>query len=128
MSRFYAEGMPPETPVLDDTLSSAAASAAARWVSADSGSISLAVMREQWDTWSSNQKCFMLDKMLEMLETSSGQMSVATLESMQALYGLAGVTNSEIRFRWCTLCLRAGASFILPTAVSYTHLTLPTKA
>ena len=74
MSRFYAEGMPPETPVLDDTLSSAAASAAARWVSADSGSLSLAVMREQWDTWSSNQKCFMLDKMLEMLETSSGQM------------------------------------------------------
>ena len=34
---------------------------------------------------------------------------------MDRIYGLSGVVNAEIRFRWCTLCLRAGAAWIIPT-------------
>ena len=53
------------------------------------------------DKWSSNQKCYMLDKILELIEGDKTKtFKDATLQNMQAIYDLSSVVNSEIRFRW----------------------------
>lgn len=115
--------MPPETPFFDDSLSSAATKQAACWVMTPAApapnSPEAAQMRGEWDAWSSKQKCYMLDKMLELTEEDTTKMPEdATLQNMQAIYDLSYVVNAEIRFRWCTLCLRAGAEWIVSTAIA----------
>ena len=37
---------------------------------------------------------------------------------MDAVYEISITNNAEVRFRWCTLCLRSGADFIVQNAVS----------
>lgn len=121
---FFSEGMPPETPAFDDTLSSDASNAAMAWVSSRTSTLSdkdRADMRRRWDSWSSNQKCFMLDKVLEVTEQGKkpqqDKLSLQTLDLMQQTYDLNAITNSEVRFRWCTVCLRSGARWIIPLVV-----------
>lgn len=44
---------------------------------------------------------------------------VCSLSKMDALYKLTQSRNSEIRFRWQTLCLRSNAEFIFAEVVSF---------
>jgi leukotriene-A4 hydrolase len=119
---FNAEGMPAETPTFDDSLSSAATKQATCWVMTPEvpaqNSPQALEMKQEWDVWSSKQKCYMLDKMLELTQGEKARVPTdATLQNMQAMYDLSRVVNTEIRFRWCTLCLRGGAEWIVPAAI-----------
>ena len=45
----------------------------------------------------------------ELLDAADSQpLSLATLAALDAEYTLTGKKNSEIRFKWCKLCLACG--------------------
>ncbi|EKX48439.1 hypothetical protein GUITHDRAFT_105587 [Guillardia theta CCMP2712] len=104
---FYAEGMPADKPKFDTTLSKLANDFAHRWTTAGAGADLIRLK-------SVGQ--YMLDQILENSEKQ--KMPIAVLQDMDAVYEISITNNAEVRFRWCTLCLRSGADFIVQNAVS----------
>jgi len=125
---FYSEGMPPHVPEFDETVGTFTKSIADAWFYFEPDVALFNVggktenAEELWAKWSSVQKQYLLDRLLENTANVENDrpekaLSVAKLNEMDRLYGLTKSKNCELRFRWCTLCLRCGADFILDTVV-----------
>ncbi|OQR97392.1 leukotriene A4 hydrolase [Thraustotheca clavata] len=105
---FYATGMPAR-PNFDTTISSASAELADRWVKGEGTFESSDI-----EGWTSSQIIVTLEAILEKCTERNEYLSHEVLENMGTLYNLAETKNSEVRFRYQTLCVRAEYSAILP--------------
>ena len=99
---FHAPGMPPYTPAFDTSLAQPCADLKDKWVAWDIASASPFTPADVAD-FTSGQKIEFLAQLVE-LEPS---LSASAVGAMEEAYGLAASTNSEIKFRWIRLGLRA---------------------
>jgi leukotriene-A4 hydrolase len=67
--------------------------------------------------FTSGQVVMFLDQLLVL--STNQPLSPATIEEIDKKYGLTEKRNSEWRFRWYTLCIRAGHTKIFPHVVSF---------
>jgi leukotriene-A4 hydrolase len=118
---FYTPGMPPvDTSVnYDTTLAESSIALATKWTSDDTKECA----KGDLEGWTTPQIVLFLEKCQSMSASKDGPrpttMSVALLDQMDELYSLTASRNSEIRFRWQTLCIRAGREIILPHVVAF---------
>ncbi len=113
---FYAQGMPPVLPPLDQSMAKASSDLAAAWCTVDRESKSPPVA-SQIRTWSTGQITSFLDNLQVM--TAGRPLRVSTLVAMKQLYGLAESKNSEILFRYCLLAIAAEDESIVPVVVRF---------
>eukprot|EP00281_Chroomonas_sp_CCMP1168_P023467 CAMPEP_0206228258 /NCGR_PEP_ID=MMETSP0047_2-20121206/9075_1 /ASSEMBLY_ACC=CAM_ASM_000192 /TAXON_ID=195065 /ORGANISM="Chroomonas mesostigmatica_cf, Strain CCMP1168" /LENGTH=667 /DNA_ID=CAMNT_0053651493 /DNA_START=132 /DNA_END=2135 /DNA_ORIENTATION=- len=112
---FTGVGMPPETPNFDLSLTSQCTELADEWLAlAKTGEASMKLMQSdsQWKKWTSQQQVQMLEHIMD--EAGPMQLPLTVLSQMDKSYSLTSSRNSEVCFRWYTLCLRSGAKFIVP--------------
>ncbi|NXD64280.1 LKHA4 hydrolase, partial [Eolophus roseicapillus] len=110
-SWFHAPGMPPVMPMYDVTLANACVALSQRWIKAqesDLGSFSSADLKEM----SSHQ----LIEFLALLLLES-PLPVSHVQRMQQVYDFNAINNSEIRFRWLRLCIKAKWEEAIPLAL-----------
>ncbi|KJE92810.1 leukotriene A4 hydrolase [Capsaspora owczarzaki ATCC 30864] len=111
---FYTPGMPKPEPKFDQTLAERSAALAARWTQADASSNYAGFSVDDIADFASPQRVVFLEKLL--LENP---LSEQTLDKMDATYDFTASRNSEIRFRWQSLCLRASYTKIFPHVVDF---------
>lgn len=117
---FYSRGMPVVIPDFSNTLASAAEELGAFWVKAERLQVpdSAPVSTTAFDSWSTNQKNMFLECLLE--HVSSGLLlSNALLQKLDSVYSLTSSQNSEIMFRWQSVCLKCGVEWIVPHVVRF---------
>lgn len=95
-------GMPIVTPKFNDTLAVPCTALARRWVEWDPFSTKCPFNKEDLQALSPIQVRAFLAQLLEEAPLSSEKVC-----HMEEAYGMSGRLNSEIRFRWLRLCLRA---------------------
>ncbi|NXY81179.1 LKHA4 hydrolase, partial [Alcedo cyanopectus] len=108
---FYTPGMPPVKPTYDMTLANACVALSQRWIKAkecDLGSFSSADLKEM----SSHQLIEFLGLLL--LEDP---LPVSHVQRMQQVYDFNAINNSEIRFRWLSLCIKSKWEAAIPLAL-----------
>ena len=113
---FYAQGMPPVLPPLDQSMAKASTDLADAWHNFDRQSTTPPSTNEI-QSWASGQITCFLDSL--QLKTADNALKVSTLEAMNALYNLAESRNSEILFRYCQLAIAAEDESIVPVAVRF---------
>ncbi|KAG0341414.1 Leukotriene A-4 hydrolase [Podila humilis] len=110
-------GMPPVDNKFDDTLARECTCLCGKWNVArghDVTSVQKEFSPKDLDTFSPTQKVVFLEKVAELEPLPHGH-----LELMDTLYSLTAVRNSEIRFRWHMVCLKANYEKIYPEVVSF---------
>ncbi|XP_078716937.1 leukotriene A-4 hydrolase [Lampetra fluviatilis] len=108
---IYSPGMPPVKLQYDTTLADACSALAARW--SQTKDVDLASFNaDDLKDFSSNQKVEFLALLL--LQPA---LPVKSLQRMEEVYKLNSVKNSEIRFRWLRLGLRARWEEAIPLAL-----------
>ncbi|KDO29468.1 hypothetical protein SPRG_06006 [Saprolegnia parasitica CBS 223.65] len=110
---FYAPGMP-SRPAFDTTISTASAELADRWLQ-NAGPFAAADIAN----WTSSQIIVTLETILEKCIARGEFLSHDVLAEMGALYNLVETKNSEVRFRYQTLCVRAEYAVILPQVEAF---------
>ncbi|CAM9156911.1 unnamed protein product [Choristocarpus tenellus] len=112
-------GMPPETPTFDETMLVTSRQLADAWLGVDGPPND--TEEEIFKSWPSLQKVAFLQRILDSTEESGKKMSLASLKvtAMDKAYGLTSTGNSEQRFLWHTICLRAEAWFIVPHVLDF---------
>uniref|UniRef100_A0A2D4MI53 Leukotriene A(4) hydrolase n=2 Tax=Micrurus spixii TaxID=129469 RepID=A0A2D4MI53_9SAUR len=108
---MHTPGMPPVKPEYDTTLSNACVALSQRWFKAtesDLGSFSSADINDM----SSHQVTEFLA--LLMLENP---LPVSHVRRMQEIYDFNATNNSEIKFRWLRLCIKAKWEDAIPLAL-----------
>jgi leukotriene-A4 hydrolase len=68
-------------------------------------------------TWSTQQVCIFLETLIAIGKDAS--ISEATIESLNEAYSFTSSGNSEIRFRWQSLCLQSKVDSIVPHVVAF---------
>lgn len=53
------------------------------------------------------------------MQCPGGVLPLSTLDALDASYALGEKRNSELRFKWTRLCLRAGRASILRSAADF---------
>ncbi|XP_071500890.1 leukotriene A-4 hydrolase-like [Diadema antillarum] len=99
---FFAPGMPPVTPKYDTTLSDMCTELCKRWAEASEGDFGQ-FSSDDLKSMSSSQVQEFLAQLLH-----EKPLTAKHIHAMQAVYNLDQNLNSEIRFRWLRLKLRAG--------------------
>ena len=69
------------------------------------------------NSWSSPQKCILLERLIQRCTVTL--LSTETLCAVDAQYRFTETRNAEIKFRWLSLCLQCGSSFIVPHVVAF---------
>ncbi|EQC37343.1 hypothetical protein SDRG_05560 [Saprolegnia diclina VS20] len=110
---FYAPGMPAR-PDFDTTISTASAELADRWLQ-NAGPFAA----DDIAHWTSSQIIVTLETILEKCIARGEFLSHDVLADMGALYNLVETKNSEVRFRYQTLCVRAEYAVILPQVEAF---------
>ena len=107
-------GMPPVDvlPLFDQTLAKEGIALAERWISTQGEGCSSTDLAG----WTSGQITYFLDKILLAPDL---QISPETLDKMDKLYAFNSSKNSEIRFRWYSLAIRAHAVSIFPNIAGF---------
>jgi hypothetical protein len=91
--------MHPFTNNFENTLSKDSIILADNWIAKNAGtSKKWAPSNGDIEGWSSQQKCVFLEKLTAHAE-DAGALSLQTLESMDLVYGLTAMDNSEIKLR-----------------------------
>ncbi|KAG8439488.1 hypothetical protein GDO86_005628 [Hymenochirus boettgeri] len=98
---MHTPGMPPVQPQYDMTLANACIALSKKWVQAKESDLS-SFKAEDLKDLSSHQLIELLTLLL--LEEP---LPVSHVKRMQEVYNLNEIKNSEIRFRWLRLCIRA---------------------
>jgi leukotriene-A4 hydrolase len=114
---LYEPGMPPIAMPFDTKLANVCYSLAKRWDAARTKSSSerrSAFPASEFDALSSGQKVVFLERLGEY-----DALTHDMIEDMAAQYGLMSTVNSEIRFRWQQLCLKAAYTAIFPAVVQF---------
>ena len=113
---FYAQGMPPVLPYLDQSMAKASSDLASIWCAVDrEGKIPPST--NEIKEWSSSQITSFLDTLQVM--TGDKPLNLSTLDSMKMLYRLAESQNSEILFRFCKLAVASEDESILPVVLRF---------
>lgn len=99
--------MPPIEMPFDRSLANACTALAKQWNSQKSPSDPVS-----FNGFSTGQKMVFLDTLI-----SFEPLPHEKLTAMDALYQLSESNNTEIRFRWCQLCLRAKYEQIFPSVI-----------
>jgi leukotriene-A4 hydrolase len=114
-SWLYGEGMPPETPSFDRTLSKKSDDLAAAWLAMDRDGRNMPT--EDTSTWSSLQ----ITNFLDELQTLAGDtpLKVETLNAMNRVHTFTDSRNSEILFRFCYMCVESEDLGILSAVIYF---------
>jgi leukotriene-A4 hydrolase len=113
---FYAEGMPPVLPPLDQSMARSSQDLAHIWIGVDRRG-QAPPSKNEMISWSSLQIVCFLDAL--QVESATTPLRISTLLEMDELYHLASSTNSEILMRYCELAIRAEDASILPIAIRF---------
>jgi len=116
-SWFYAQGMPPVLPSLDQSMAEASTNLAKTWIDVDRGTKKNPVLTNEINAWSSGQITCFLDAL--QLKTADKPLQISTLKAMNRLYHLAESRNSEILFRFCQLAIASDDETIVPVAMRF---------
>ncbi|CAM9119050.1 unnamed protein product [Pylaiella littoralis] len=122
---FYDAGMPTETPTFNKTLSEESEGLADKWASAAAqGEEKLAdAEAAKFEAWTSPQKVTFLQRLVDLSSPKDGTtkttFSLPLIKAMDEAYGLTETGNSEVRFCWHKLCIRANALFIVPHVLDF---------
>ncbi len=109
---FKQPGMPIYKPNYDETLAKACAELRQKWVKWNVDTEACPFSAKDLDALSSEQKIEFLGQLLE-----EEPLPVQKLESMDKVYKLSGYNNSEIKFKWIRLGLKAKWMDAVPRAV-----------
>lgn len=102
---FFQPGLPPK-PTYDKTLAIAAEDLANAWFAANKADD--APPPGGFLSWTTTQKLIFLERLISLSGEKGRPLPVPVLEAMDAAYNLSSSRNSEIRYRWITICIRAG--------------------
>lgn len=122
---FHAPGMPENITDFSNSLSEASEKLAQEWIqssknnsSPSSSSAAAADSVELFATWSTQQKSIFLERLLEYAEDET-PLSDSILKDLDKNFNLTACNNSEIKFRWQSLCLLSDADWIVPHVVKF---------
>jgi leukotriene-A4 hydrolase len=116
---LVSPGMLPEEPVYDLSLLDDVKALAADFVAGkNDGCSSTNLPKQDFNAWPSLQQQLFLQTLLDAAD-SSGPLRMTTLDALEDLYGLTSKKNSELRFKWCKLCLKSGRTQILRTVADF---------
>ncbi|GAB4820711.1 hypothetical protein N2152v2_007757 [Parachlorella kessleri] len=114
---YHTPGMPPLVNKYDQSLAKQADALAAKWHSLDADSRSdnrpQGCSPDDLKGW----VVAFLDALRELCTKQA--LHASTARKMAALYGLDSTRNSEIRFSWYQLCLKAGDEAVLPQVQAF---------
>ena len=113
---FYAQGMPPVLPPLDQSMAKASTDLASAWYDFDRGAKSSPATNEISE-WASGQITCFLDALQS--KTAEKALKISTLFAMNKLYHLAESRNSEILFRYCQLAIASEDQSIILIALQF---------
>jgi leukotriene-A4 hydrolase len=108
---LHSPGLPPR-PAFDTSLIDQATTLAA---SLAAGNMPTDV---DLNTWSSNQMVGFLESLLNLQKEGSSEFATM-LQNMETTFAMSQFKNSEIRFRWLTLNIKAGNSAVFADAVAF---------
>lgn len=117
---FYSTGLPSPAPDFSNNLSERALQLADQWVEwwREGVEGSWHGSSADMEGWSSQQKCVFLER-LQFFSSANGPFPIRVLETLDLVYGLSTVGNSEIKFRWQILCLDCEAPWIVPHVIAF---------
>ncbi len=99
----------PVAPAFDQTLAAQALALADAWLAGGA-----AAPAGDFGSLTSKQKVVFFDRVL-----GAKKMTAAGARALGAAYGMAGVRNAEVRFRWQRLCLQTGVEEVVPAVVAF---------
>ncbi|KAJ8245562.1 hypothetical protein GJAV_G00272100 [Gymnothorax javanicus] len=108
---MFSPGMPPVTPQYDTTLADACIALCKRWVQAGVSDLS-GFSAADVSAFSSHQRIEFLALLLQ-----EKPIPLSHAKRMQEVYNFNAVKNSEIRFRWLRVCVRAEWEESVPLAL-----------
>ncbi|KAI0232089.1 Leukotriene A-4 hydrolase [Lamellibrachia satsuma] len=111
---FHGRGMPPVKPTFDMTLANECAALQQHWVSSTED-----LSKFNQDDLI-NMSPFQVKEFLSQL-LSQLPLPTKKIEKMQAVYKFNEVRNSEIRFRWLRLCLKARQEEAIARALEFVN-------
>ena len=111
---FHAPGMPKFTPDFSNSLSKASSKLGHKWISDGGKDCGPGDMKG----WSVQQVLLFQDALLEHANLW-GAFSDETLKAIDKAYSFTTSTNSEIKFKWQTLCIKSEAEWILPHVIDF---------
>ncbi|XP_060075703.1 leukotriene A-4 hydrolase-like [Ylistrum balloti] len=112
---FFGQGMPPFKPDYDNSLALPCADLCQRWVNALEEDFS-SFKAEDFESMSTAQKREFLSLLL--LEDP---FSPEKIQAMETAYNLNSIKNSEIRFSWLRMCIRAKCEDCIPRALAFVN-------
>ncbi|KAF9175868.1 Leukotriene A-4 hydrolase [Mortierella sp. AD011] len=107
-------GMPPVENKFDDTLAKACNCLCKKWNDSRHENKPTGFSAKDIEEFSSNQKVVFLERVSEIEPLPHSH-----LDLMDELYHLTEVRNSEVRFRWQMICLKANYEKIYPEVVAF---------
>ncbi|XP_048743567.2 leukotriene A-4 hydrolase-like isoform X1 [Ostrea edulis] len=112
---FYDQGMPPVIPIYDDSLAVPCRELCQKWSSAGEKEL------EQFNP--SDLKSFSSVQVREFLAQLLEQppLSNTKIQKMEELYKLNAVRNSEVRFRWLRLSIKAQWKDAIPRVLAFVN-------
>jgi len=110
---LYSPGMPVIKPKYDSSLADASVSLCERWSKADDSDLKQ-FTADDLKSFNAYQIKEFLAGLLEQPALSANKIS-----QMEELYKLNAMKNSEIRFRWLRLCLKAKIKSAVPLALQF---------
>jgi len=106
---LHRPGMPPVTNDYDRFLADQCQSLADEWTGANAPT-----NKDRFEAMGTSQRVFFLD-----LVSQKAPLSEERLEEMNALYQLDAINNSEVKFKWQTLCLLSQRTSAIPRVVEF---------
>lgn len=118
---FYSRGMPPIENIYDTSLMTEPYGLAKKWHTSDlmgiGGQGPKDASKKDIEGWSSSQLIGFLAKLCEMRGMKALHKSIT--RKMNELYQLDEIRNSEVRAKWCVLCIEAEDEAILENAKAF---------
>ena len=118
-SLYHSTGMPQHVPDFSNALSKCSKDLAKRWIDASTQrSAPIGVSKRDILGWSSQQTCVFLETLLQHNATNA-PLVCEVVEKMDLVYEFTASNNSEIKFRWQTLCLQCECVWIIPHVMDF---------
>jgi len=111
---FHGVGMPPVKPAFNTSLLDACTDLAKTWIDADEATLR-DLTADDYSNLDSKQQ---VEFLAQMLLAPNDSVTVAKCQRMEELYGLDKIRNSEIKFRWLRLGLKAKWEAAIPKAIN----------
>lgn len=112
---LYGQGMPPVQPNYDDSLAVPCKDLCQRWVKTEVDDVSMFQPDDLKSLLSVQVREFLSLLLLEE------PFSPEKIQAMEDVYHLNSVRNSEIRFSWLRMCIRAKCEDCIPRAIDFVN-------